>query len=787
MLTLALGIGATTTVFSAVSALLLRPIPGAEPDQVVRLYTTSPMGGSEARYGSWSYPEFADYRDRSGVFSHLAIHEPRGFLLRVGVEPENVPGAAVSGSFFEVFGLRPLLGRTLLAGDDSIGRPSFVAVISRALWEQRFGADRGVIGRPITVDGHPFTIVGVVGSEPLFGALGAPKVWIPITARAALDPTANRIDSRNVRFADVFGRLQPGVTPVEAQAALDVVAARIAMMDVPDHTKGRVALVPAGTLAGLTVSPDERRSVVLAGTLLLGVTGIVLLITCANIANLLLARATRRRRELAVRASLGAGRGRIIRQLLTESVLLALLGAGGGLLLAAWGIELLRLVPRVAGFSPSLDVRVLGFAVLVALASGLAFGLVPASETFRLDMVSSLKNGSQGGGMRRPLLQRVLVVGQIALSLVLLVAAGLVVRTLSNLRNVDPGFKVERLLVAELDFSGEGRGVISAPPAERVERLLQRVRALPGVEEASVATAAPLTGIQTTTTLYPHPSELRGDTIRAHVASVDDAFFRTLGVPLVRGQGFDALPASDAKGVLINHAMARRYWRGRDPVGQPLTPADPDMYVAGIVRDIRYLGPGEEPVPMFFHRYPRDAYSYARLYVRTRGRPAALAGAVHRTVREVNPRMPVSGVRPMTELARDSLAQPRTLTTFLGLFALLALMLAAVGLYGVMAYSVAQRTREIGVRLALGAERRDVTRLVVGEGARMTVMGLALGGMGALAATRTLRGVLYGVEPTDVLTFAAVVLLLGSVALLASYLPARRAARVDPMIALRSE
>jgi putative ABC transport system permease protein len=681
VLTLALGIGANTTVFSVVSALLLRPLPGAEPDRTVRLYTTDPEG-SGSHYGNWSYPEFADYRDRSGVFSQLAIRETRGFLLQVREEPGNVPGAAVSGDFFSVFGVQPLLGRTLLPADDSIGRPAYVAVISRALWKRRFGADRGVVGKPILLDGHPFTVVGVVGGETLFRALGPPDVWIPITARATLDPTANRIDSRNVRFADVFGRLRPGVTHAQAQAALDVVAGQLATADVPAHTKGRVALVPAGTLAGLVVSPDERRSMLLAGTLLLGVTGIVLLIACANVANLLLARAARRRRELAVRASLGAGRGRIVRQLLTESMLLALLGAGGGLLLAMWGIELLRLVPRVSEFSPSLDVRVLGFAVLITLASGVAFGMAPAFGTSSLDPATTLKDGGPGGGTRHARAQSALVVGQVALSLVLLAAAGLVVRTLKNLSDVDPGFDVERLLVAELDFSGEGRGVISAPPAERIERLLERVRALPGVVEASVATAAPLTGTYSMTTLYPDPSDPGGDTIQAHVASADDAFFRTLGVAVVRGRGFDALPASDSKGVLINEAMARRYWRGRDPVGQPLAPADPSMYVAGVVRDMRHLGLGEEPVPMFFHRYPGGAYSYARLYVRTGGSPGALAGAVRRVIREVNPRMPVPEVRPMTELARDSLAQTRTLTTFLGLFALLALVLAAAACTG---------------------------------------------------------------------------------------------------------
>ncbi|MDQ3308505.1 MAG: ABC transporter permease [Gemmatimonadota bacterium] len=785
----ALGVGANTTVFSVANALLLRPLPVEEPGRIVRLHAgLRDSESSSARFSSWSYPDFLEYRKQGKVFAGLAAEERRGFAVGGAGQVEQARGAAVSGGYFEVMGVRPMVGRTLLAADDAAGEPSFVAVISRALWEKRFGRDPGVVGKSVILDNRAFTVVGVVGSEAVFNAVNAPQVWIPIGARVVMDPGSNPIDTRDVSFAQVFGRLQPGVSVTEAQAVADVLARQLAA-EYPKTNRDRFAMVaPAGTLAGLVMRPEERKPALTAAALLMGVVGIVLLIACANVANLLLARAAGRQRELAIRASLGARRGRIVRQLLTESLVLAVLGAVGGLLLALWGIDLVQLVPRIAELSPSLDRRVLWFTVLVAVVAGIVFGLAPAVQSSRPDLSQALKDGGRAVTGHRSRLQGALIVGQVALALVLVVAAGLVVRTLQNLRAVDPGFAAEQLLVAGVTFARPGDEMFATPPRAVVDQLLERVRALPGVQGASLATSAPLGKSRMMTEIKTQNSGgSPGSSISADFATADDSYFRTLGVPLLRGRGFDQLGSGDNKGVLINQAMARRYWPGRDPIGSRLG-ADADaLEVVGVVGDMRHLAIGEQPVPMFYYRYPRQAYAWAMLHVRTGGDPASLVTAVRREIQEFNPDVPLPEVRPMSEMVSESLAETRLIVTFLGLFGVLALALAAVGIYGIMAYSVAQRTHEIGIRMALGAERRDVVRLVVGRGLGLTLAGVALGMFGAAAATRVLEKVLYNVAPNDPLTFASGALLLGCVALLASYLPARRAARVDPMIALRSE
>jgi putative ABC transport system permease protein len=784
-----LAVGANTTVFSVANALLLRPLPVEEPDRIVRLHAgIRDSDASSARFSSWSYPDFLEYRKQSKVFADLAAVERLGFTVGGSGEVEWATGASVSGGYFEVMGVRPLLGRTLLPTDDLPGEPSFVAVISREMWEKHFGRDPSIIGKTAILDNRAFTIVGVVGSEAVFNAVGALQVWIPTAARVAMDPTSNPIDTRDVSFAQVYGRLQPGVTVQQSQAAADVLARQLAA-EYPKSNRDRFAIVaPAGTLAGLVMPLEERKPALTAAALLMGVVGIVLLIACANVANLLLARAAKRHREMAIRSSLGASPGRIVRQLLTESIVLALLGATGGLLLALWGIDVVQLVPRVAELSPSLDGRVLLFTVLVALGAGIVFGLAPAVQSSRPDLTWALKDGGRGATGHRSWLQDAIIVGQVALALVLVVAAGLVVRTLQNLRAVDPGFDAEHLLVAGVTFSKPGDNGFATPPQTVVDQLLDRIRTLPGVEGASLATSAPLGKSRMMTEVKTQNSDgSSGSTISADFATADDSYFRTLGVPVLRGRGFDQLPPGDTRGVLINQAMARRYWPGRDPIGSRIGADDKAPEVIGVIGDMRHLAIGEEPVPMFYYRYPRQAYAWATLHVRTAGDPASLVAAVRREIHAFNPDVPTPEVRPMTEFVGESLAETGLIVTFLGLFGILALALAAVGIYGIMAYSVAQRTHEIGIRMALGAERRDVVRFVLGSGLGLTLAGLALGVVGAAAATRALEKVLYDVAPTDPLTFAGGALLLGGVALLASYLPARRAARVDPVVALRAE
>jgi predicted permease len=780
-LCIALGVGANTVVFSAAHALLIRPLPVAEPGRLVRLHQTTRATGTEARFTNWSIPDFAEQRARATVFSGLAAEESKQFRLEGGDGVEMVAGSAVTGDFFAVLGLRPFAGRLLAPADDRAD--GFVAVISRGMWERRFGGSPWAVGRTLSLDGHPFTVVGVVDAPVVFEAVGSPQLWIPLAARAALEPRGNPIDTRNVTFADVYGRLKPGVEMERARAAVALVDRQLAAeFPVTNATRATV-IVPAGTLAGFTLPPDARGSRVEQATLLMAAVGVVLLIACANVANLLLARAVRRRREMAIRASVGAARGRLVRQMLTESTVLALIGAAGGVVLAMGGIALVRRVPELASLSPSLDAGVLAFTLAVALLAGFAFGLVPALRGSRLDLARMLKDGHPRSGRSR--LPGILVVGQVALAVVLVTGAGLMVRSLVKLRAVDPGFDTAHLLVAPVDFTTAGSPVFYPPPPGAVSALLERVRGLPGVRGASLATGAPLSGARMSTSIVAAPERgTLAETVEADFMTVDDAYFATLGVPLLRGRGFDAVERGNTSGVLVNRALARRYFPGVDPVGRKL---DDETEIVGVVGDMRQAAVAEEPVPTLFYRFPRQAFRYVTLHVRTAGDPAALAPAVAREIRAATPGAPPPTVQPMNERVAESLARARMLVTFASLLGGLALCLAAVGLYGVVAYSVAGRTHEIGVRMALGADRGDVVAMVVRGGARLALIGVVVGTVAAVAATRVIRGVLYDVEPTDPATFAAGAALLIAVTLLASWLPARRAARVTPTSALRAE
>jgi predicted permease len=790
VLTLALGIGVNTTIFSIVDALFLSPLPVHEPDRLVRLFAGNrdeTTGAEEFSYSSWSYPDYLDYREQSTRFAELAAVEGVSFRNRSADGVEVLSGQGVSGSYFNVLGVQPLLGRTLNAADDAELKPSFVAVISRSLWQRRFGGRADVLGKTITLDDHAFTIVGVVDTEVLSNGPRRPEFWITIATRASLNPTMNPIDTRRVSFAQVYGRLAPGSTVGEGKAEADVIMKRLTELQ-PGGDRALIArLVPAGTLAGFTLDVGEHAPARRAGALLMGIATLVLLIACANVANLLLARATQRRQELAIRLSLGAGRGRIVRQLLTESALLALLGVGGGLILAIWGLDVARLVPRIAALDPSIDGRVLLFTIALAAAACLAFGLMPALRASAPGLTNRLHEGSARSGTRRTRLQGALVVGQVAISVVLLVGAGLVVRSLQKLSSVDPGFDVEHLLIANLDL-GDGSGELRAAPRERVDALLEQVRAIPGVADASVATSAPLSGMRMTIRIQSYaPDGMPTEKIEANFATVGDEYFRAIGSRVVRGQGFDELAAGETDVVLINEAMAQRYWPGKDPVGAPLGTVGEGSTIVGIVRDMRHLSVGSEPAPMIFHRYPTNAYSFVVLHVRAKGDPRTVIAPLRELLRTVNSSGPAPEVRRMSDLFADSLKQTRLIVTFLGIFSLLALLLAVVGLHSLLHYTVGQRTREIGVRVALGAHAGDVVWMVVGSGISLVIVGLVLGAGGAAATTHLLREVLYETTPTDPLTFVGVVLLLLATALIAAYLPARRAARVDPMVALRAE
>jgi predicted permease len=793
VLTLALGIGANATAFSVVDALMLRPLPVEDPPALVRLHPmTRNLATGEVSPGySWSIPDFEDYRTRREVFAGLAAVESRPFRVGTGVI-EGARGASVSGDYFKVLGVKAIRGRPLLPSDDRVSEPAAVAVVSEAYWRGKMGADSGALGKTLVLNGHPFRVVGVVGSESVFRALdgdNAPEVWIPIRAREAfLADGMNALDSRSVSFARVLGRLQPGVSVERAQLASDLIAKRLAAA-YPQTNASRLArVVPAGNMAGLALDEDERPVRTRAAYLLMAVVAMVLLIACANVANLLLARATSRRREIAIRTSLGAGRGHIARQLLTESVVLGLMGGGAGLLLAWAGVSLASRVPEVARVSPSLDARVLAFTLAVSVLAGIAFGLVPVLGAGARDLVTALRDGGAQGATRSVAVQGALVVGQVCITLVLVVAMGLVLRSLAKLHDVDPGFHAEKLLVANVSFSDPRKESFGPPPAARVQEVLDRVRALPGIEAASFASMAPLSGFSMTSTFeVPGYTPPPGESASAENMSIDDTYLRTMGIPLLRGTAFGPAASADSMRVLVNHAMAAKYWPGRNAVGQRIDMGREVFVVAGVVGDVRAAAIAAEASPTLYYRAPRNTHSFMVLHVRAAGDPASLVAPLGRVLAQAFPGQSAPRVTPMSRNVADSLAHARWIATFFTVFGGVALALAAVGLYGVVSYSVAQRRREIGIRAALGAAPRRIVAMVLRQGGALAAAGAALGVAVALATTRAIGSVLYEVEPVDATSFVLALAVLGGAALLATWLPARRAARVDPMVALRSE
>jgi len=788
VLTLALGIGANTTAFSIVNAMMLRPLPVEDPGALVRLHpmTRNPETGQVSAGWSWAYPDFVDYQARREVFAGLAAQEDRSFNV-AGREVERVTGGAVSGGYFQVLGVRALRGRTLLPGDDTKSAPAAVAVVSESYWRRRLGARPDAIGKPVVLDGHPFTVVGVVGAASVFRAMGEAEIWIPLRARVAfLNSESNSLESRSTSFLQVFGRLQPGVPVERAQAAADLLAKQLAAAYPGSNARRLVRVAPAGNVAGLVMPQEAQASLARAAALLMGVVTLVLLVACANVANLQLARAAGRRREVAIRASLGAGRGHIIRQMLAESIVLAMLGAAGGLLLAYGGLALATRIPEVARLSPGLDLRVLAFTAGVALLAGFAFGMAPASGSVARDLVSALRDGGSQGATSRRLLQGTLVVGQVCVTLVLVVAMGLVLRSLGNLTRVNPGFDAGRLVTAPVGFAG--REMSEAPPAAQVQAVLERVRAIPGVEEASFATIAPLSGASVTYGFQiPGYTPAPGEEPSAGVVSADDNYLRTMGIPLLRGTGFEGMAPGETGRVLVNRTLAARYWPGRDAVGQRIRIDEKEFHVAGVVGDVRAAAIGSQAAPTIYFRAPRMSFSYLTLHVRAAGDPAALVVPLRRVLAKAVPGQPVPEVKTMSEYVARSLANARWIATFFTVFGGLALALAAVGLYGVVSYSVTQRRREIGIRAALGAGPRRLIAMVLRQGGGLAAAGTALGIAVAVGTTRVIGSVLYEVEPLDTASFALAVAVLAGAALLASWIPARRAARVDPMVALRSE
>ena len=773
VLTLALGIGANTAIFSLINTVLLRPLPFAEPERLVWTWGEF-SGGNRA---STSPPDFLDYRAQSRTLAQLAAQRFNSFNLTGSGEPERVSGAAVTANFFQALGLAPLQGRAFAPEEEQPGRAQ-VAIISRGLWQRRFGGDPGIVGQVISLNGRSHTVVGVAPDETQL--LQEAEVWTPLTFEQP------EMKVRRFHFLRVIGRLQPGVTLQQAQADMDAVAAGLEKL-YPDSNKDwRLRLVP---LREFIVGGVRKPLYVL-----LGAVSFVLLIACVNVANLLLARAAKRQKEVALRYALGANRPRLIRQLLTESMILGV-GAGMiGLLLARWGTGLLiRLAPETLPTvgAIGLDHRVLGFTLLVSLVTGVGFGLTPAWQSSRPDLNEVLKEGGAGGGSSARLgrARHILVMVEVALALVLLIGAGLLIRSFRRLQEVDPGFDPRHVLTLRL-FLPEAKYPEPEQRQAFFERVLERLAALPGVEAVGTSTWLPtLGGGDTYFTIEGKPFPDPHQKVTAFNPAVSHDYLRAMKIPLLKGRHFTAAESKERpRTVIINEAFARAYFADAEPIGQRLNIDMGEPWrceIIGVARDVTQFALDTEAYPAMY--LPSMSMGFAGVVVRTSGDPLAWAPAVRQAVREVDPEQPIANLGSMEQIVAGMLEESRFRTLLLGLFAALALCLSAIGIYGVIAYSVAQRSREIGIRMALGAQAGDILRMILGQGMKLTLAGVGLGVAGALAVTRVLSSLLFGVSATDPLTFAVIAALLIVVALLACWIPARRATKVDPLVALHGE
>ncbi len=792
VLTLALGIGANTTIFSFANALLLRPLAGiAEPERLVQIARTA----KNNPFGNLAYPDYLDYREQNTTFAEIAVFNETALHLSTGQEAERVQGALVSGNYFAALGARAMQGRLLTQADAQTEGAEPVAVISAGLWRRRFGAEPNIVGKTIRLNSQACTIVGVA-SDGFSGTSVSAKldVWTPITMTQYADLSLAQLNGeqfrgRGIVWLSAFGRLKPNVTLEQASADLSVIARRLAELHPTNQERG-VTL-----LAGLGLRPDDRQPTRDFTRLLLAAAGLVLLIACANVAGLLLARGSTRRKEIGVRLALGASRLRVMRQLLTESLLLAVGGGLLGLLLALWlSIWLRAWLPEQYLGMPldvdlSVDVRVLSFTFGIALLTGLLFGLAPALQLSKPDLVSTLKEqrvAGRGAGLAR--LRSALVIAQIALSLVLLVGAGLCLRTLNHARAIGFGFETERVLTARLDL---GRQRYAEPQGQLFyQQLLERAQVLPGVEQASLALSVPLTGSD-----YGTGIKLEGRTERINVLYniVAPRYWGTMGIPLLLGRDFTPRDSAQAPRVaVVNEAMARQLWPNENPLGKRFTVQrrgydNLPVEVIGTVRDTTGHAPFA-PMPAQLYLPLSQCYgAEMTLHLRTNREPEQLIASAQQAIRELDKNLPLHEVRTLAWQLDNALTPQRLAAWLISGFGLLALMLAAIGLYGVMAYAVAQRIPELGLRLALGAQARDVLLLVLKQGSKLAIIGVLIGLGGAWAFTRLLKTLLYGVSPTDPLTFALTATGLLLVALLACWIPARRATKVNPLVALRHE
>jgi predicted permease len=792
-LTLALGIGANAVIFSAVDAVLLQRAPVADPASVVSVYTSSSDGRD--RFSTTSYPDYVDVRD-SGAFQSVAAFASIPLVLQGANGAESIPGELVSGNYFDVLGVKMPLGRTFSPDEDRAGAQVRVVVLSHGAWTNRFAADPGVIGRTLTLNGNAYTVIGVAPkgfTSPILGR--APEMWAPAALQPELRPPSaglrrslggsNMLGTRGTRWLNMIARLPPGGTLASTGAAADVLASRLETSYPASNRLRRFTVVPVGEGPGVRTSAGPMLR------LLSGAVVLVLLIACANVASLLLARAVSRRREIAVRMAVGAGRGRLVRQWLTESVLLAIFGSVGGLLIAWWGAPVLYQFGIPESVPLGVTSRVFLFTLSVAVASGLLFGLAPVLQTMRRNTVEALRDegGAVASGAGAMRMRGLFVIAQVALSLMLLVGAGLFLRTLQNATSVHLGYDVDRILLAEINM--DVRGYTPDAGQAAYKQLLERLNALPGVEAAGAARVTVLSGGSRVIGVSTDGRPVARDNsnamdVRANV--IDDRYLDAMGIRVLSGRNFLPMdgPASQPAAI-ISESLAKRLFPGVDPIGRTVMAGSDPLQVIGVAPDTVYRSTIEQnPPPFLYVPLSQNYESGITLHLRVAGDPRSLIAPVRRTLAEIDPQLVLNRPRLLRDEFTRSMGDQRMMATMVGLFGFVALVLAAIGLYGMMAHLAGQRTTEIGIRLALGAKPSSIFGLMLKDGLRLVAIGSVLGLAGAVAGARYVENQLFGVTPGDPLTFVAVSFTLLAVAIAACLIPARRAMRVDPMRALRS-
>ncbi|HKP13610.1 MAG TPA: ABC transporter permease [Blastocatellia bacterium] len=779
ILALTLGIGATTAIFSVVNSVLLKPLPFPESEQLVYLWETHP----QIKEMSISYPNYQDWHAQNEVFDNLGVYRRQSYNLTGSGEPERLTGGMMSADLFAGLRVNPLRGRVFSEDEDKPGATP-VVVLSYALWQRRFGGDPNILDQQLTLNDRSYTVIGVM--PPDFQFPSRVELWVPV-GQSAKDPGW---DSRG-NHPGLYGiaRLKPGATVEQARANMESVAANLEKQYPDSNTGNRIAVTPALEVFVGDVRPALR--------VLLGVVALVLLIACANVANLLLARSTTRQKEMAIRTAMGASRRRIVRQLLTESVLLSAVGGALGLLLASWGVRLIiaispNSIPRAKEIG--VDNRVLVFAIVVAALTGILFGLVPALQASKPDLNETLKDAGRGSTGRRHVLRNVLVVAEVMMTVMLLVGAGLMVRSFYRLQQVDPGFNADNLLTFGVTLPPQ-KYKEAAQQIGFFEQLADRLRTLPNVEAVGISSGLPLgnNGWQTSFVVDGQPPPEPGRTPLTEAAAASPEYFRALGITLLKGRNFTDADTKDVPRVaLVDEEFAKRYFDG-DAIGKRIRPGgndprNPLVEIVGVVRRVKMEGLKQDSDRVqSYYPFRQLPSTNMRVSVKTVGDPMAIASAAREQVLAIDPNQPIANLDSMQELRAQSIAPERLNLILFACFAAVALVLATVGIYGVMSYSVTQRTHEIGIRMALGAQPRNVLGMVVRQGMLLTAAGLGLGVGGALLATQLMASLLFGVSATDPLTFLAIPLLLAGVALGACFIPARRATKVDPMIALRYE